>query len=125
MERHQALAKSYKLYAVENNHVAVTGRRKHLLEQTYNERANSTSIYEMDITDTESTIQCINEEAGNSIENLSFDVFMGYATQTKEFGRTPSAIYLYKDLTGCYQTKYPEAGVKTVVVSYKLSGDSL
>lgn len=51
----------WKLYAVENNHVAVTGRRKNLLEQMYNERANSTSIYEMDITDTESAIQCINE----------------------------------------------------------------
>lgn len=41
--------------------MAVTGRRKNLLEQMYNERANSTSIYEMDITDTESAIQCINE----------------------------------------------------------------
>lgn len=51
----------WKLYAVEDNHVAVTGRRKNLLEQMYNERANSTSIYEMDITDTESAIQCINE----------------------------------------------------------------
>lgn len=51
----------WKLYAVENNHVAVTGRRKNLLEQMYNERANSSSIYEMDITDTESAIQCINE----------------------------------------------------------------
>lgn len=51
----------WKLYAVENNHVAVTGRRKHLLEQMYNERTNSTSIYEMDITDTESAPRCIDE----------------------------------------------------------------
>lgn len=51
----------WKLYANENNHVSVTGRRKHLLEQMYNERANSTSIYEMDITDTESATRCIDE----------------------------------------------------------------
>lgn len=65
------------------------------------------------------------DEAENSIDNLSFDVFMGYATQTKDVDRTPSAIYLYKDLTEYYKTKYPEANVETVVISYMLSAESL
>ena len=65
------------------------------------------------------------DEAENSIDNLSFDVFMGYATQTKDVDRTPSAIYLYKDLTEYYQTEYPEANVETVVISYMLSAESL
>ena len=65
------------------------------------------------------------DEAENSIDNLSFDVFMGYATQTKDVDRTPRAIYLYKDLTEYYKTKYPEANVETVVISYMLSAESL
>ena len=65
------------------------------------------------------------DEAENPIDNLSFDVFMGYATQTKNVDRTPSAIYLYKDLTEYYKTKYPEANVKTVVISYMVSAESL
>lgn len=64
------------------------------------------------------------DEAETPIDNLSFDVFMGYATQTKDVDRTPSAIYLYKDLTEYYKTKYPEANVKTVVISYMVSGES-
>ncbi|WP_410074084.1 DUF4377 domain-containing protein [Alistipes putredinis] len=59
------------------------------------------------------------DEAGIAIDNLSFDVFMGYAAQAKDIDRTPTVVYLYKDLTEYYRTKYPEAGVKTVVVSYK------
>lgn len=51
----------WKLYAVEDNIVAVLGRRKHLLEQMYQERANNTSIYEVDITETEGATQCIDE----------------------------------------------------------------
>lgn len=51
----------WKLYALKDNHVAVLGRRKHLLEQMYKERTNNTSIYEVDITDIESATQCINE----------------------------------------------------------------
>lgn len=51
----------WKLYAIEDNHVVILGRRKHLLEQMYQERANNTSIYEMDITDTESAAKCIDE----------------------------------------------------------------
>lgn len=65
------------------------------------------------------------DEAETPIDNLSFDVFMGYATQTKDVDRTPSAIYLYKDLTEYYKTKYPEANVKTVVISYMVSGGTI
>ena len=65
------------------------------------------------------------DESGTVIDNLSFDVFMGYATQTKNVDRTPSAIYLYKDLTEYCKTKYPEANVKTVVISYMLSSESI
>ena len=60
------------------------------------------------------------DEAEKPIDNLSFDVFMGYATQTKDYLPSPDIIYLYKDLTEYYQTKYPKANVKTVVVSYEL-----
>ena len=59
------------------------------------------------------------DEAGIAIDNLSFDVFMGYAAQAKDINRKPTVVYLYKDLTEYYRTKYPEAGVKTVVASYK------
>ena len=58
------------------------------------------------------------DEAGNAVGNLSFDVFTGYATKTKSVGLSPYIVFLYKDLTGHYRTEYPEAGVKTVVVSY-------
>lgn len=51
----------WKLYAKEDNHVAVLGRRRHLLEQMYQERANNTSIYEVDITYTEGATQCIDK----------------------------------------------------------------
>ena len=61
------------------------------------------------------------DEAGNAIDNLSFDIFIGYAAQVKDVDRTPTAVYLYKDLTAHYQTKYPDAGVETVVISYKVS----
>ena len=60
------------------------------------------------------------DEAEKPIDNLSFDVFMGYAAQTKDYLPSPDIIYLYKDLTEYFQTNYPEVGVKTVVVSYEL-----
>lgn len=59
------------------------------------------------------------DETGIAIDNLSFDVFMGYAAQAKDIDRKPTVVYLYKDLTEYYRAKYPEAGVKTVVISYK------
>ena len=65
------------------------------------------------------------DEAENPIDNLSFDVFMGYAAKTKSDMPGPDTIYLYKDLTEHYKTKYPEANVGTVVISYTLSAESL
>ena len=64
------------------------------------------------------------DESGTTIDNFSFDVFMGYANKTKSDMPVANTIYLYKDLTEYYQTKYSEADVKTVVVSYKVSSDS-
>lgn len=60
------------------------------------------------------------DEAEKPIDNLSFDVFMGYTTKAKSDMPGPDIIYLYKDLTKQYQTTYPEGEVQTVVVSYSL-----
>ena len=60
-------------------------------------------------------------EEGDEAERLSFDTFIGYGTRTRNVGPTPDVFLLYKDLTAHYRAKYPEAGVKTVVVAYKLS----
>lgn len=48
-------------------------------------------------------------EDGNDTNYPSFDVFLGSSTKMA---------YLYKDLSKYYKNKYPQAGVKTVVVSY-------
>ena len=58
------------------------------------------------------------DEALDAIDNFSFDVFIGYATVSKSDRPPVDTIYLYKDLTEHYQTEYPDAGVKTVVISY-------
>lgn len=58
------------------------------------------------------------DEALDAIDNFSFDVFIGYATGSKSDRPAAGTIYLYKDLTEHYQAKYPDAGVKTVVISY-------
>ena len=60
------------------------------------------------------------DESENPVNPLIFDVFIGYAALTKSTGPTPDTFFLYKDLTQFYQSKYPNAGVKTVVVSYAL-----
>ena len=60
------------------------------------------------------------DESGNTTNYPSFDVFIVRPTKTKSINRTPYVVYLYKDLTQHYQDKYPEVGVKTVVVSYRL-----
>ena len=58
------------------------------------------------------------DEALDAIDNFSFDVFIGYATNAKSDRPSADTIYLYKDQTEHYQTEYPDAGVKTVVISY-------
>lgn len=58
------------------------------------------------------------DEDGNGTGFSPFDIFFGYTDKSKSAGQSPNAVFLYKDLTQHYQTKYPDAGVKTVVVSY-------
>lgn len=60
------------------------------------------------------------DKSDNTTNYPSFDFFIVRPTKTKSIDRTPYVVYLYKDLTKHYQDKYPEAGAKTVVVSYKL-----
>ena len=60
------------------------------------------------------------DEEGNETGYPSFDVFLGYSARSREAGVTPNLFYLYKDLTTHYKSKYPEAGVKAVVVSYAI-----
>lgn len=58
------------------------------------------------------------DEEGNETGHPSFDVFLGYSARSREAGVTSNLFYLYKDLTAHYKSKYPDAGVKAVVVSY-------
>lgn len=58
------------------------------------------------------------DEEGNETNYPSFDVFVGRTAKSKSFMPSPNTVYLYKDLTEHYKNRFPEAGVKTVVVSY-------
>ena len=60
------------------------------------------------------------DESEHPVNPLTFDVFIGYTALTKSTGSTPNTFFLYKDLSQFYQSKYPDAGVKTVVASYTL-----
>lgn len=99
----------WKLYAVEDNHVAVLGRRKHLLEQMHKERVNNTLIYEVNIANTKSAIQCIDEifkelhkidlaivcaGTGNINTELLFDIELG-AINTNVVGWTATVDCIY------------------------------
>ena len=57
----------------------------------------------------------LNEE-GNETGYPSFDVFYGDFQFNGDM--MPTSFYFYKDLTEHYKNKYPEAGVKAVVISY-------
>lgn len=61
------------------------------------------------------------DEYGSETDIPSFDVLIGHFKETRSTGPTPNMACLYKDLTEYYKNKYPEAGVKTVVVSYDIS----
>lgn len=61
------------------------------------------------------------DEEGNETNYPSFDVFVGHSAKPKTFNPAPNTVYLYKDLTEYYKNKYPEVGVKAVVVSYTVS----
>lgn len=58
------------------------------------------------------------DEEDNETNYPSFDVFVGRTAKSKSFMPSPNTVYLYKDLTEHYKNRFPEAGVKTVVVSY-------
>lgn len=58
------------------------------------------------------------DESGNTTDYPPFDVFIGYYSKTRSVMPAYDMLCFYKDLTRHYQDKYPEAGVKTVVVSY-------
>lgn len=58
------------------------------------------------------------DEQGKETGYPSFDVFITRSAKSKNVDLTPNVVYLYKDLTEYYKNKYPQAGVKTVVVSY-------
>lgn len=85
----------WKLYAIGNNHVAILGRRKHLLEQMYNERANNTSIYEVDITQTESAIKCLDNifEALHKIDLVIICAGTGNINTELSFEKELTAIH--------------------------------
>ncbi len=63
------------------------------------------------------------DEEGHETNYPSFDVFVGRTAKSKSFNLAPNIAYLYKDLTEYYKNKYPEAGVKTVVVSYTVAAN--
>lgn len=58
------------------------------------------------------------DESGNATDYPPFDVFIGYYSKTRSVLLAYDMLCFYKDLTRHYQNKYPDAGVKTVVVSY-------
>lgn len=60
------------------------------------------------------------DESGNATDYLTFDVFFVRSSKTKSTDMMPTLAYLYRDLTEQYKKKYPEAGVKAVVVSYAI-----
>jgi hypothetical protein len=58
------------------------------------------------------------DEEGNETNYPSFYVFVGRSAKSKFVDLMSNTVYLYKDFTEHYKNKYPEAGVKTIVVSY-------
>ena len=58
------------------------------------------------------------DEYGNENNYPSFDVFLGRSAKSRNVDLTPDIAYLYKDLSKYYKNKYPQAGIKAVVVSY-------
>jgi len=56
---------------------------------------------------------------GLATDYPSFDVFVAHSSRSRSVGPAPDLVCLYKDLTEHYKNQYPDAGVKTVVVSLK------
>ena len=58
----------------------------------------------------------------DSEENVAqYDVLIYSNTTTKSFAPESVQLWLYKDLTTYYQSKYPEANVRAVVICYKVN----
>lgn len=51
---------------------------------------------------------------------MQYDVFICSQSLSKDVGPQSLDIWLYKDLTGYYQSKYPEANVRAVVIRYMM-----
>lgn len=62
------------------------------------------------------------DESGNATNYPPFDVFIGYSSKNRSVMPTYDMLCFYKDLTQHYQDMYPEAKVKTVVISYIFNG---
>ena len=60
------------------------------------------------------------DESGNATDYPSFDVFVAHCSRSRSVGPAPDLVCLYKDLTEHYKNQYPDAGVKTVVVSFTI-----
>lgn len=58
----------------------------------------------------------------NDIEDvvMQYDVFMSIQNRSKDIKPQSIGIWLYKDLTAYYQSKYPAADVKAVVIRYEV-----
>ena len=52
---------------------------------------------------------------------MQYDVFVSAQNRSKDIKPQSIGIWLYKDLTAYYQSKYPEAGVKAVVIRYDVT----
>lgn len=59
---------------------------------------------------------------GNDTENvvMQYDVFLSAQNRSKDVALQNVGIWLYKDLTAYYQSKYPAADVKAVVIRYEV-----
>lgn len=60
---------------------------------------------------------------GYDIEDvvMQYDGFMSNQNRSKDIKPQSIGIWLYKDLTAYYQSKYPEANVNTVVIRYEVT----
>ncbi len=53
---------------------------------------------------------------------MQYDAFISARPRSKSVGPQTIGIWLYKDLTAYYQSKYPEANVNAVVIRYVVNG---
>lgn len=51
---------------------------------------------------------------------MQYDAFISTQNRSIDFAPQPTDIWLYKDLTTYYQSKYPDANVKAVVIRYEV-----